>query len=232
MLCATKNKTTMKDELIKYYSTLVDEFKNIVEKFPKDDIAGPLLLCPNNKYLNQKKRLMIIGQQTNGWEYFDDNIDKLIQTYLDFDLGSDYYSSPFWNITRKLEIALGNEEYSCIWTNLNKFDLDANRPYGEYEIEISKLDKMLIKEIEILKPDICIFFTGPSFDNRIKNIFADIEFLNVNDWEYGQLSQLKHKNLPNFSYRTHHPKSLRIRYLEDDFIDCISTIVQSNSDKS
>jgi len=127
------------------------------------------------------------------------------------------------NLKGKLALALGNVAYSCAWTNINKFDLDANRPYGDYELEISKLDSILISEIEILKPDICIFFTGPSFDQRIKSIFDEVSFENINNWDNRQLCSLKHAKLPRLTFRTHHPKSLRIRYLEDDFIDLIKS---------
>ena len=132
-------------------------------------------------------------------------------------------SSPFWNVTRKLEKAIGNDEYSCVWTNINKFDLDANRPYGKYEELISTVDSILINEIEILEPNICIFFTGPSFDYRIRKIFSGVEFKEIQNWKLGQLCQLKHKYLPKCSVRTYHPKSLRIRHFEDDFIEYIQT---------
>ena len=177
--------------------------------------------------MNQPMRLMIIGQQTNDWTC-SDNLDHLMKTYEDFNLGVKYYSSPFWNITRKLEIAMGNVEYSCVWTNINKFDLDKNRPYGKFEREISKLDSILIGEIEILKPRVCIFFTGPSFDQRIEKIFEGVTFENVGNWKKSQLSKLSHQMLPILTYRTHHPKSLRIRYLEGDFIEVIRKTIVTN----
>lgn len=213
-----------KDELKQIYLTKVKDFKDIVEKFPNDDLAGPILISPNDLYFKQKKRLMIVGQQTNGWSYYVDDIDKQLENYQWFNLGKTYYASPFWNITRKVETALGNEEYSCVWTNINKFDLDANRPFDDYETEISKLDSLLINEIKILKPDICIFFTGPSFDYRIKTIFKNVSFERVEGWDINQVCKLKHSQLPEFTYRTHHPKSLRIRHLEDKFIELIKEL--------
>lgn len=186
-------------------------------------------MSPNELYLTQPYRLLIIGQQTNGWTYYVDDIDRQLKTYEDFNLGVDYYASPFWNITRKLELAIGNAEYSCGWTNINKFDLDGNRPFGEYEKEISRLDSLLIKEIEVLKPDVCVFFTGPSFDQRIASIFSGITFHFIDNWERKQLCRLKHPKLPNLTFRTHHPKSLRIRYLEKGFIDYMKTQIKHNS---
>ena len=156
---------SLKDELKQLYQTRNNDFNKIVALFKDDGLTGPILISPNELYLNQPMRLMIIGQQTNDWTC-SDNLDHLMKTYEDFNLGVKYYSSPFWNITRKLEIAMGNVEYSCVWTNINKFDLDKNRPYGKFEREISKLDSILIGEIGFLKPRVCIFFTGPSFDQK------------------------------------------------------------------
>jgi len=213
----------MNEELKNIYESKVEDFTRIVESFPDDDVAGPLLIKPNDLYFRQSKRLMIIGQQTNGWSYYYKDIEKQLRNYEEFNLGEEYYSSPFWNVTRKLEKAIGNDEYSCVWTNINKFDLDANRPYGKYEELISTVDSILINEIEILEPNICIFFTGPSFDYRIRKIFSGVEFKEIQNWKLGQLCQLKHKYLPKCSVRTHHPKSLRIRHFEDDFIEYIQT---------
>jgi hypothetical protein len=175
-------------------------------------------MSPNLLYMKQKNKLLIIGQQTKGWTY-DLDVDKQISTYELFNVGENYYASPFWNITRKLEKSIGNDPLSCAWTNINKFDLDEDRPYGEIETAISKLDYILVDEIKITNPDICMFFTGPDFDFRLRNIFPNIEMIEMNGWDTRQLCQLKHKNLPKHSYRSYHPKSLRIQRLENRFID-------------
>jgi hypothetical protein len=190
---------TIKEQLISVYKERINDFKNIVETFPDTNLAGPLLMSPNNKYEAQPKRLLIIGQQTNGWISQISDVKKQMGKYERFNLGIKYYPSPFWNITRKLEKAIGIQEYSCAWTNINKFDLNAKKPYGDYEKEIKKLDDILITEIEIIKPDICVFFTGPSFDNRIKSIFEGVSFNKIDNWDKRQLAKLKHPLLPEFT---------------------------------
>ena len=211
----------MKKKLLKLYTSKQQDFKNIIEKFPEEDLAGPLLMSPNSEYETQSHRLLIIGQETNGWSYHIDDFDKQMKHYEDFNVGIKYYASPFWNVTRKIETALEIKPHSCAWTNLNKFDLDAGRPYGEYELAISMLDNILLSEIEIINPDFCLFYTGPSFDYRLKNIFKDIEFVEIPNFTLNQFCKLKHPNLPENSYRSHHPKSLRIRHLEEKFITYI-----------
>jgi len=215
---------TIEEKLIKIYKERVNDFEHIVKTYPDTDLAGPLLMSPNKKYEVQSKRLLIIGQQTNGWTYDVSDVNKQMGTYKGFNLGINYYSSPFWNITRKLENAIGIQEYSCAWTNVNKFDLNAGKPYGEYEKEIEKLDDLLIKEIEIIKPDICVFFTGPSFDNRIKKAFNGVSFNKIDNWDKRQLTKLEHPLLPELTFKTHHPKSLRIRHIENRFIEFMKGI--------
>jgi hypothetical protein len=219
----------MKNELLSLYKNRQKDFKKVLEIFPEDDLAGPFLMSPNPDFYTSSNRLLIIGQETNGWSYHIDDLEKQMENYEDFNVGIEYYASPFWNITRKVENALENKPYSCAWTNLNKFDLDGGRPYGEYETMISKLDDILLSEMKILNPDFCIFFTGPSFDYRIKTIFQDIEFIEITNFTVRQFCKLRHPDLPANSYRSHHPKSLRIRYLEDNFIDYISKQKNKNA---
>lgn len=217
-----------KDELKKLYQKNKDSFANVLKSFPNDDLAGPFLISPNEIYYKQKNKLLIIGQETNGWSYYIDDLDKQMLNYEGFNVGINYYSSPFWNITRKLEKALKNEPYSCVWTNMNKFDLDSARPYGKYEEVISKLDGILCDEIKLLQPEICHFFTGPAFDHRLKLIFPGIIFQEINHWSIRQFCKLIHSDLPENSYRSYHPKSLRIRKLEFRFINYFEDTIGSH----
>ncbi len=209
----------MKNQLYSLYNNRQRDFKKIINTFPNDDLAGPLLMSPNIDFVNSKNRLLIIGQETNGWSYHLDDIEKQMKHYEDFNVGVDYYSSPFWNITRKIEAILENNPHSCAWTNLNKFDLNSGRPHGEYEKAISELDDILLSEIQILRPNYCLFYTGPYFDQRIKNLFENIEFEAIPNFAISEFCKLKHPNLPENSYRSHHPKSLRIRHIENRFIE-------------
>ncbi len=179
---------TMKNELSSLYTSRQKEFKKVEETFPEDDLAGSLLMSPNLDYYTSPNKHLIIGQETNGWSYHTDDIEKQMKTYEDFNVGIAYYASPFWNITRKVEIALDNQPHSCAWTNLKKFDLDAGQPYGEYETAISILNDILLSELKIIKPDFCLFYTGPSFDYRLRKIFQDIEFVEIPNFTVRQFA--------------------------------------------
>ena len=56
--------------------------------------------------------------------------NEQLETYEEFDFGVSYYSSPFWNIIRKVERALSIEPYAIAWSNLNRFDVR----YADHQI--------------------------------------------------------------------------------------------------
>ncbi|SDK92426.1 hypothetical protein SAMN04487898_11335 [Pedobacter sp. ok626] len=141
--------------------------------------------------------------------------------YENFNVGIDYYSSPFWNVIRKTEKAIGNVPYSSAWTNVSKFDLNETRAFGEIEIAISSLDDVLLHEIGIIQLKVCIFFTGPDFDWRIKKIFKEVKFLEIEDHNMRAFSQLNHPDLPEMSFRSYHPNYLRRSGKERAFLKFI-----------
>lgn len=83
-----------------------------------------------------------------------------MKIYKDFNLGYSY-NSPFGNITREIEKNLNLERCSCSWSNINKFDDGGGRPFGDSLKIIEKFDEVLLSEIQILKPDVVVFFFRP-----------------------------------------------------------------------
>jgi hypothetical protein len=68
-----------------------------------------------------------------------------------------------------------------------------------------------------------VFFTGPDFDYRLRNLFTGIEFVEIEGWSIRQFCRLKHEKLPEKSFRSYHPRSLRTQQLEDRFIKQMSS---------
>ncbi len=131
----------MKEQLPNLYLKGQRQFKDIITQFPDDDLAGPFLMSPNSLYAFQENPLLIVGQETCAWENSIDDLNKQMKFYEVFNVGIDYKSTPFWNITRKVEAVLGNIPYSCAWTNISKFDFDGGRAYGIYEKASCDLDE-------------------------------------------------------------------------------------------
>ena len=216
----------IKEELLNVFCTRMSDFQHILNTCKESNISGPFLMSPNEKYAKQPYPFLAIGQETNGWGMCADIVSeeeckKMMSVYEDFNVGEKYYSSPFWNMIRKIETALGNESYSCAFTNISKFDYNCGRPDSEHEKIFSILDDLLIDEINIIKPKICLFFTSYQFDYRLENIFKQVEFMETVGFDKNTLCLLKHPNLPTLSFRTYHPGYLRRSGKEDSIVDFI-----------
>ena len=63
---------------------------------------------------------------------------------------------------------------------------------------------MLAEELEAVKPEICVFFTGPNYDKDIE-AKLDVEFLPIQGYGYREFVRLKSAHLPENSFRIYHP---------------------------
>lgn len=216
----------MKEELLHLYQQEQQAFEAVVKSFPHDDLAGPFLMSPLQNYKEQRNPLLIVGQETNGWTYHFQEIEKQMGTYEQYNVGINNGTTVFWNVIRRIENMLDNAPHSCAWTNLSRFDLYGGKPHGKYQKVISKLDNLVLEEIRIVAPKVCFFFTGPDYDKRLTNIFEEIEFIEIPGWNKNQLCLLKHPSLPIYTFRSYHPKSLRLRRLEALFLQTISDFIK------
>ncbi|MCY1368135.1 hypothetical protein D9M69_551010 [compost metagenome] len=80
------------------------------------------------------------------------------------------------------------------------------------------MDFLVLKELEILNPNMVIFFTGPSYDARIKSLLCG-ELIDVQDFTSRELCLVKSKHLNTKIIRTYHPNYLRRSGLERKIID-------------
>lgn len=215
----------MRDQFLELYQRHHSAFKSVLEQHPGEDMAGPHLISPNALYEKQPYRLLIIGQETGGWSYHVEDLERQMKEYEMFNLGEHYYPSPFWNITRKVERILGNEPYSCAWANVSKFDHNNGRASGKVEASIASLDWLLREEIAILQPAVCLFYTGPAFDHRVRGIFPGVEYEEVAGQASRQMARLRHPDLPHHSYRSYHPNYLRQQGHEQRFLNTIQEVV-------
>ena len=152
------------------------------------DYVGPLLLyCWETSYQNSKHKLLIIGQETNGWNDvyiktpFD--IDDSIECYKQFQLGAQC-NTLFWRYAHDInQMINGTGNCNFVWDNINKFGINGKgRPVTLVLEEENKHFNILQKEVEILSPDVCIFLTGPNYDLDLQQKFPDIEHLRLDDY--------------------------------------------------
>lgn len=206
--------------LFELYSTYWDEFKSA--RLTSSDLNGPYLCSPGKEYLESMVKIVFVGQETNGWSKRD-NVVEQMQTYTDFGLGlrpkiaKKYASSPFWNVIRKIEKAVTGQHYCCASLNLNKFDVNGKSPREPYLATIEKLDHILKAEIQLLQPDVVIFFTGWKYDSRVSKIFS-ASLTEVDGFKKRELAEISLANEPFKIFRTYHPNYLRMSGLESKVI--------------
>lgn len=178
---------------------------------------GPFLIHPSDGYWKANLKVSFVGQETRGWSC-KSSVTEQMDKYKNFALGKNYHSSPFWSVIRKFEERICGSKYNSSWLNLNRYDQNRRRPAEENIRILSELDFLVLKELEILNPNMVIFFTGPSYDARIKSLLCG-ELIDVQDFTSRELCLVKSKHLNTKIIRTYHPNYLRRSGLERKIID-------------
>lgn len=140
----------MQEQLIEEYEKLRRDF-SFSGDLPKR-LSAPLCLCVPERWKNSNVRVLLVGQETLGWNfepgwYYDwpydaianwrdfevvsDSVRAMIHGYKSFEF-SRYqpgnYRSPFWRAYREFRRALGEQkdgmDTSVLWTNLFRMSLD------------------------------------------------------------------------------------------------------------
>lgn len=197
--------------------------------------TNPLLISlENNDYENCEIKVVIFGQETNSWYgNFNGDVEKILAHYTDF-FNNGYalneYGGQFWNgVNRFLELLkkkYPNEKIGVLWNNIIKIGCagrNQNTP-PEYIYKIEKEHFNIVKtEIDILKPNIILFLSGPNYDHAIGNAFGKFELDSIGtEFSKRQLSKL---NIAKNVFRTYHPSYLwRTKKINEYFNTIISEI--------
>ncbi|AOW18807.1 hypothetical protein LPB03_15700 [Polaribacter vadi] len=202
------------------YSKLADLLTEKNKSLEHSDKAtNPLLLKIDEKYANADFKIMIFGQETNYW-YSEENkgefhgkVEPIFNLYEDFFLSNDCYSygGQFWNgISRFVELAEQeiDGKVGLVWNNVIKVGkCGKGAPFASIqEIQFEHFN-VIQKEIEILKPDLLVFFSGPNYDGHIKKSFKKLGRKSINGFSERQLCEMELSNLAP-AFRTYHPNYL------------------------
>jgi len=192
--------------------------------------TNPLLIRVGNekKYQEADFRVMIFGQETNDWgNDFQNDIEYIQSIYDEFFTTKRCFSCAgrFWNgiasFLKKLKEKNKNKSIEFIWNNVVKIGKSGGKgmpPEYIYQIEKNHFS-ILKKEIEILKPNIALFLSGPYRDHILQNQFESIKFENIENYKIEQLVTVKLENV-KFAFRTYHPNYLW-RVGIDSYFDAI-----------
>lgn len=190
------------------------------------DYTRPLLikLKDEQAYMLADKRVMILGQETNGWaEGGEMTPENSMNKYVEFfgDGENVKWKGPFWNETKRfirlLKKKFPEQKIAYTYNNVVKIGKSSGIGFpGEtiYQIEMNHFD-ILKKEIDILKPQLLLFFSGVNYEDRIRNKLGDFSKETVKSFSHDKLCRLvfADKNLP-IAFRTLHPKAMYIQKLD------------------
>jgi hypothetical protein len=178
---------------------------------PAGDLSYPLLVSAPPEYERCARKLLVVGQQTSGWDnggkpLRDHPVDDLMSEYVRFALGRWYRPTPFYQASYVAQMSLNpsGPAFGFVWTNLVKVDRETIRPTEDVEELVCESFPVVAEEVRILQPDVVFFFTGPYYDQRLRQIFQDAKFTVV-EAARDYVKRVEHEALPPLSFRTYHP---------------------------
>lgn len=171
--------------------------------------AFPFLLWPKPGYAEAPVRIMICGQETQGWGNELDGEDpssitprRIAGIYNGF-VNEGGYNSPYWNFSNKIAKALPNVGF--VHNNIVKIGRREGAGCDEDIFTLSKKYFPVVREeITFLKPDLIIFFTGSSYDTRIGEVLGEFSSESIAEDRYIERVTFRDTTLPP-AIKTYHP---------------------------
>lgn len=181
---------SMNEQLNKYQQNwLKNIFEPYVQGNPNQGISYPFFTGVSDEYENASKRIMIVGQETRGWSQYKPDwttadSQKWAIDYLRYQL---HYSddekfkesfgrrnsSPFWSFFK----AFSKENVVPCWNNIDKAQRYYNGKTMSLTVDIECIlneklpnsnETIFQKEIEITKPNVIVFITGPNYHTTME----------------------------------------------------------------
>lgn len=217
-----------KDKLKELYSSKWEQLSSAMKPIVESNNysikpTNPLLLWPclgDDEYDKADVRVMIFGQETNDWYGTfnpnadkDEEIERISKLYKNFLYVNQPYKSQFWNgfnlFKKMLEKKFPDKNIRYIWNNVVKIGKARQKGFPPdyiYNVEQTYF-RVLDNEINILKPHIILFLTGPNYDNYIKDKLVKIHFKQISPFTSRKIAELDINGV-NFAFRTYHPNYL------------------------
>lgn len=207
-------------------------------------------------YTKADIKIMFFGQEPHGWEK-DLDVGDTMAAYEDFlddkyvvEGNSGYFNEDEVGNTRMFSFAINgimscmrddilqtypDKKVSMIWNNISKLSTFEGAPVDSFTHEIEhEYFHVIPKEVEILKPDILIFFTGPRENKYYKyiqeNFTMDGEPLPLANLAVHDVARLPIKEVA-LAYKTHHPNSRISDKQHWDNYGAILADIKENIDK-
>ncbi len=231
---------SLRDIYAKLYPNLKKELESINSILEKDgeeseQATNPLLLKVNEEYVNADTKIMFFGQETNYWlgeqndGVFLGKIDPVIELYDEFYLkgGCYSYGGQFWNGVNRLKNLISEKfpdrKFGYLWNNVAKIGKCGKGFAHKINHITNEHFNVILQEINIVKPDIVIFLSGPDYDGELKKIFGDYQETKLGDFNIRQLCKINSPKL-NLAFRTYHPNYLWRNDIDNYFNTIIDKI--------
>ena len=219
----------LQENLFERYMCISEEHKNFLKRSLSDKGLAKLLLgSASDQYERAPNKILIVGRETKGWlnskcwdnfQYNEDGIKRSMNKNQDFlkkqlkDEKKYTRGKSFFNFVRDVAQKSGSD--GILWANIYASDykgkhinhLKDKSMIREIEI-ISK--KILIAQIEVLKPDVIIFATGNQGIGARRRYFPNSKLRECTAIEGYPSKDLWAFKLPEYEaqcYRIHHPSS-------------------------
>lgn len=200
---------TLKEVYEKYWDGYLTHIRNN----HNIQAANPFLIVTPQDYYEKKKRVMICGQETQGWGNEFDNcpenatMDAILHIYAGF-VNNGGYNSPYWQFINFLKNACPDVSFVC--NNIVKIDKKYGPGCDDTINDLAlKYFPVIPEELKILKPDIILFLTGPKYDWRIRQTLDEFKTKQVGSIKKFEEIIFDDNSLPK-AFRCYHPRYLRV----------------------
>jgi len=196
-----------------------------------ENYDGPFLMCePPSIYKNSNKRLLIIGQETNGWSgdlvvNSMDTIRRNVELYSEFNFGENY-NSLFFQYARRIALKITGEDF-FMWSNLNKFGKGTDsigRPSQNVTSAETVHFNILVDEIRVVDPTCIVFLTGPKYDDLLVDRLRGARLEEIDGFGLRQFARVIAPGIELPIFRMYHPGYGN--RISEKYAECINYISQ------
>jgi len=231
------------DELFAIYQKVDDILFKKVAEINKNEsvnhkkIGMPFFMFGLDNYLDADVKLMVFGQEphhygdSSKWKslaYGEDEsvtLDDMMNFYEEFMMekygGSGIFQRTIRNFVKRAGEKKPGVKVDYLWNNILKIGLLENKGADTFmkqwypQIIKPYLNPLIPEEINILKPDHIIFFTGYKHDNYINDIFDNPQWIETDSFHKNDLCEVKIPNVKK-AFRTYHPLYLNTFHRKEE----------------
>ena len=214
----------MNEQLLSLYASKWDLLCAAMRPVLQDEALDvkptcPLLLAVRDEeaFAAADIRVMVFGQETNSWyNEFHDGLSSIVGQYDGFFNSGECwgYGGQFWNGIRRfvdlLQAQYPNKTIRLVWNNvvkIGKHDDKGFPPDYIYEVEREHFS-VIQAELDIIKPTLVLFLTGPNYDSVITDNFGPLAYDTIpGSFTERQLAKVLLPGVES-AFRTYHPNYL------------------------